>query len=691
MLPELVRRGVVPDVLTDQTSAHDELNGYVPNGMTLAEAEALRAADPDDYIRRAVAAMGVHVAAMLDLQKRGAVTFDYGNNIRAQAVKAGVATAFDIPGFVPEYIRPLFCEGKGPFRWAALSGDPADIHATDEAALEMFAHDEALCRWVRMARERVAFQGLPARIFWLGYGERARFGLRINELVRQGVIKAPIVIGRDHLDTGSVASPNRETEGMRDGSDAIADWPILNALLNASSGATWVSVHHGGGVGIGYSIHAGMVIVADGTREADEKLQRVLTCDPGMGVVRHADAGYEDAIATAEARGVRIPMREFGPAALERPPRGRRERPAVTTPPTVDQRIKATLSQDAGRIPVVLGLCGSGRTSLLQRLHAEFGPDGSQYINVERTATTPERFLNALTAGSPFIEARPAPTTLSPREAFDATLAFFAGARRADQGPVTFLLDEVLEFRTFESFPGLRRALPELLAVMASSPNRFVLTSRYVTRTERALASASPQFVVVPMGRITDAELAREVDVPARTRRRRAGDRWRRGRGPRQPGLATLGRAGLLRLRDRGRHGGAPPAHPRPGGRTGGAARRPGACLVALRVHLRAAAAPRAGLRRPEGDPRDPRHPGAADADRDLEAPRADARLDEGLPVVAGGRGPDLGASEALPLPRPAAADVGQAPLPAGAADGGGDRARGAAHAAACLTTPAQV
>ena len=312
VLPELVRRGIVPDVLTDQTSAHDELNGYVPNGMTLADAESLRVSNPAEYSRRSVAAMGTHVTAMLELQKRGAITFDYGNNIRAQAVKAGVDRAFDIPGFVPEYIRPLFCEGKGPFRWAALSGDPADIHATDEAALEMFAHDEALCRWVRLARERVAFQGLPARIFWLGYGERAKFGLRINELVRQGVVSAPIVIGRDHLDTGSVASPNRETEGMRDGSDAIADWPILNALLNASSGATWVSVHHGGGVGIGYSIHAGMVIVADGSREADEKLQRVLTCDPGMGVARHADAGYPEAIATADSRGVRIPMREFG-------------------------------------------------------------------------------------------------------------------------------------------------------------------------------------------------------------------------------------------------------------------------------------------------------------------------------------------------------------------------------------------
>jgi urocanate hydratase len=252
--------------------------------------------------------MAVHVRAMLALRSRGSITFDYGNNIRAQAVKGGVTDAFDIPGFVPEYIRPLFCEGKGPFRWAALSGDPADIAATDQAALEMFADNAALCRWIRIAGERVAFQGLPARIFWLGYGERARFGLKINELVRNGTIKAPIVIGRDHLDTGSVASPNRETEGMRDGSDAIADWPVLNALLNTAAGATWVSVHHGGGVGIGYSLHAGMVIVADGTREADERLERVLTCDPGTGVARHADAGYPTAIETAKARGVNIPM-----------------------------------------------------------------------------------------------------------------------------------------------------------------------------------------------------------------------------------------------------------------------------------------------------------------------------------------------------------------------------------------------
>ncbi len=308
ILPELVRRGVTPDALTDQTSAHDALNGYVPNGMSLADAEALRRTDPDGYVRRSMAAMAAHVRAMLALQRRGAITFDYGNNIRAQAVKAGVDAAFDIPGFVPEYIRPLFCQGKGPFRWAALSGDPADIHATDELALEMFKEDDALVRWIRLARERVAFQGLPARIFWLGYGERARFGLAINDLVRRGVVKAPIVIGRDHLDTGSVASPNRETEGMRDGSDAIADWPVLNALLNTSSGATWVSVHHGGGVGIGYSLHAGMVVVADGSREADEKLQRVLTCDPGLGVVRHADAGYEEALDTARDRGIDMPM-----------------------------------------------------------------------------------------------------------------------------------------------------------------------------------------------------------------------------------------------------------------------------------------------------------------------------------------------------------------------------------------------
>jgi urocanate hydratase len=307
IMPELVRRGVTPDVVTDQTSAHDALNGYVPMGLSVAEAGALRAADPDGYVRRSVSSMAAHVEAMLTLQQRGSIAFDYGNNIRAQAQNAGVARAFDIPGFVPEYVRPLFCLGKGPFRWAALSGDPADIHATDELALRMFARDEALCRWIRLARERVAFQGLPARIFWLGYGDRAKFGLALNDLVRRGAVRAPLVIGRDHLDAGSVASPNRETEGMRDGSDAIADWPILNALLNTSAGATWVSVHHGGGVGIGYSIHAGMVVVADGTREADDKLERVLTCDPGLGVVRHADAGYPEAIDMATRTQIDIP------------------------------------------------------------------------------------------------------------------------------------------------------------------------------------------------------------------------------------------------------------------------------------------------------------------------------------------------------------------------------------------------
>ncbi|MCX6565570.1 MAG: urocanate hydratase [Candidatus Aminicenantes bacterium] len=308
ILPELVRRGITPDVLTDQTSAHDELNGYVPNGLSYEDALALRTKDPADYIRRSMSAMAVHVRAMLELQKRGARTFDYGNNIRGQAKQAGVPDAFDIPGFVPEYIRPLFCLGKGPFRWAALSGKPADIFATDQAVLETFPEDEALARWIRKARAQIKFQGLPARICWLGYGERERFGDVINRLVRKGKISAPIVIGRDHLDTGSVASPNRETEAMRDGSDAIADWPILNALLNAVNGASWVSVHHGGGVGIGLSIHAGMVIVADGQTSTSRRLERVLTGDPGMGVIRHADAGYREAVDFARKAGVKIPM-----------------------------------------------------------------------------------------------------------------------------------------------------------------------------------------------------------------------------------------------------------------------------------------------------------------------------------------------------------------------------------------------
>ena len=308
VLPRLAAGPLVPDLVTDQTSAHDLLNGYVPHGLPYDEALRLRTSDPARYLERSKTSIAAHVRAMLALKKKGAIVFDYGNNIRQEARQAGVADAFEIPGFVPEFIRPLFCEGKGPFRWAALSGDPQDIHRTDEAVLEMFPADEALGRWIRLARDRVAFQGLPARICWLGYGDRARFGLAINDLVAKGAIKAPIVIGRDHLDAGSVASPYRETEGMRDGSDAIADWPILNALLNTAAGASWVSVHHGGGVGIGYSLHAGMVVVADGTAEAAARLERVLNTDPGTGVMRHADAGYPEAIAFARKRGLKLPM-----------------------------------------------------------------------------------------------------------------------------------------------------------------------------------------------------------------------------------------------------------------------------------------------------------------------------------------------------------------------------------------------
>lgn len=308
VLPEILKRGIIPDVLTDQTSAHDTLNGYVPHGIPYEEALKLRKTDPDKYIQMAKQSIVVHLQAMLEFQKKGAVTFDYGNNIRGEAFANGVKNAFDIPGFVPEYIRPLFCDGKGPFRWAALSGDPQDIYVTDEAVINTFPENKSLVRWIRLAQKHVKFQGLPARICWLGYGERAKMGLIFNQLVREGKVKAPIVIGRDHLDCGSVASPNRETEGMLDGSDAIADWPILNALLNAIGGASWVSVHHGGGVGMGYSIHAGMVIVADGTKETDEKLERVLTYDPGMGIVRHADAGYERAIENAKKFNIRIPM-----------------------------------------------------------------------------------------------------------------------------------------------------------------------------------------------------------------------------------------------------------------------------------------------------------------------------------------------------------------------------------------------
>lgn len=310
ILPEIVRRGIVPDILTDQTSAHDTLNGYVPGGIPYEEALALRQANPEKYIAMARASIVEHVKAMLELQRRGAIAFDYGNNIRGEAFSNGVKNAFAIPGFVPEYIRPLFCDGKGPFRWAALSGDPEDIHRTDRAVMETFPENKPLCRWIEKAQKQVHFQGLPARICWLGYGERAKMGKIFNDLVARGEVKAPIVIGRDHLDCGSVASPNRETENMKDGSDAIADWPILNALLNAVGGASWVSVHHGGGVGIGLSIHAGMVVVADGTKEAERRLDRVLTYDPGSGIIRHADAGYERAIENAKKWGVKIPMIE---------------------------------------------------------------------------------------------------------------------------------------------------------------------------------------------------------------------------------------------------------------------------------------------------------------------------------------------------------------------------------------------
>lgn len=310
LLERLIERGIVPDLLTDQTSAHDPLVGYIPQGLSLEKAGEMREKNPKEYLKRSYSSMADHVRCMLKLREKGAITFDYGNNLRAMAKKGGVKNAFDIPGFIPAYVRPLFCEGKGPFRWAALSGDPNDIYETDKIILDLFPEDEALHRWIKMAQKKVEFQGLPARICWLGYGERARAGLAFNELVRSGKVSAPIVIGRDHLDAGSVASPNRETEGMKDGSDAVADWPILNALLNTAAGATWVSFHHGGGVGMGYSLHAGMVVVADGTKEADKRLERVLTTDPGTGVMRHVDAGYEKARKVAKERNLKVGLVE---------------------------------------------------------------------------------------------------------------------------------------------------------------------------------------------------------------------------------------------------------------------------------------------------------------------------------------------------------------------------------------------
>lgn len=308
VLPEMIARGFIPDVLTDQTSAHDPLNGYIPSGMSLQDAATLREENPTEYVKLSKASMAKHVSAMVEMMDKGAVTFDYGNNIRQVAKDEGVERAFDFPGFVPAYIRPQFCEGKGPFRWVALSGDPEDIRKTDEVILREFSYNTHLCNWIKMAQDKIQFQGLPSRICWLGYGERARFGKIINDMVASGELSAPIVIGRDHLDSGSVASPNRETEAMKDGSDAVADWPILNAVINAVGGATWVSLHHGGGVGMGYSIHAGMVILADGTKEAEARIERVLTSDPGMGIVRHVDAGYDLAIETAREKGVNIPM-----------------------------------------------------------------------------------------------------------------------------------------------------------------------------------------------------------------------------------------------------------------------------------------------------------------------------------------------------------------------------------------------
>ena len=440
------------------------------------------------------------------LQRAARSTFDYGNNIRAQAEKAGVADAFDIPGLRARVHPPALLRRQGavPLGGAVGRSRPTS-HATDDLALEMFADDEALCRWIRLARERVAFQGLPARIFWLGYGERARFGLALNDLVRRGVVKAPIVIGRDHLDTGSVASPNRETEGMRDGSDAIADWPVLNALLNTSSGATWVSVHHGGGVGIGYSLHAGMVVVADGTREADEKLQRVLTCDPGLGVVRHADAGYPEAIDTARAHGIDMPSHaaredrddDDSGASGARTPRARRARRHRRVAARAFRSSSAAAAPAARRCCCGCAIC--------------IGATACQYVDVERIATTPERFLQALREASPFPRIRTVPCGTRRRDARASASTprspSSTRARAPGDAPATFLLDEFLELRTFESFPGLRTVLRDLDRALASSGNRFVLTTRYIARAHRLLRDAPAQFEIIHVAPLSAAEI----------------------------------------------------------------------------------------------------------------------------------------------------------------------------------------
>ena len=680
VLPELARRGVVPDVLTDQTSAHDALNGYVPNGMSLAEADALRRANPDEYVARSMSAMAVHVRGDAGPAARaGPSRSTTATTFARRREKAGVADAFDIPGFVPEYIRPLFCRGKGPFRWAALSGDPADIAATDRLALEMFADDEALCRWIRLAAERVAFQGLPARIFWLGYGERARFGLAINDLVRRGDVKAPIVIGRDHLDTGSVASPNRETEGMRDGSDAIADWPVLNALLNTSSGATWVSVHHGGGVGIGYSLHAGMV---DRRRRHTRSGREVATR-------AHVRSRHR----RRPARGRRLPgshchgAREWHRHADDShfEPERRTRTMMIPERPSLERRVLAALDGTPGgpgpRIPVVLGGCGTGRTSLLLRLRDLIGRSQAQYIDVERIATTPERFLKAMRASSPFPASRrtSTPRRARRRRATRSTRRspFLDTARAPGITPATFLLDEFLELRTFESFPGLRsvlrdldrRARVERQPVRADEPLRRAGASPAARRAvavrdhpRRAAVSAAEVRATLPGGHADDR--ARHRRCPAWKRSSAQRDELARlvqalsdGRPVYARAIAETATALVAARQRRSRQRAGRAARARwPSSRQ--------ACRFCYELRLHRA-----------------RGYGALKAILEVlaeEEPltlteialrlRRTPGLDEGLSLVARGRRPDRVASEALQLRRPDAAPVGAPALPRRAA-----------------------